>query len=234
MATVSFNRNKSTAPQPQEQQSAPAELAVATQSQMAVSVADNQTDDGWKRRVMQKPFLSIGHRTGDLTAEHPEWTGKLVYDKAVPLPEPARVVVVAMQHGYEEDKDYNSEGFPERWATEAQAVASGKPFYDTVTLDLLIECDPGHDLAQFSMLEVGDKCYAPALFGTKKKTMRRTAGVVVRDEMGWLKNDTASGFYQLLVTLDTSAANPYYVAYVKADGKVPDELRVAIREKFGV
>ena len=232
---VSFSKTSTATPPPaQATSTASTELAVTETPSMAVAAPDAVGgDNGWKRRVMQKPYLSIGHRTGDLTAEHPEFTGKLIYDKTVPLPEPARIIVVGMQHGYEEDKDYNSEGFPDRFASEAQAIASGKPFYDTVQLDLLIECDPAHDLAQFSMLEIGDKCYAPALFGTKKKTMRRTAGVIVRDEMAWLKGDTRSGFYQLLVALDTSAQNPYFIAYVKADGAVSKELRNAIKEKFG-
>lgn len=237
MATVSFNRNKPQAA-PATAPAAPVENlpAVVEPTNLAVETSGfDETDDSWKRAVMAKPYLAIGARTGDLTAEHPEWIGKLVYDKALGL-DSVRIVCVGMRHGYEQDDPdaYNEGRQLQRWPNANAAKASGLPFYDTVLLDLLLECDPDHDLAQFSMMEVGGKCYAPALFGTKKKTMSRTTGIIVRDELGWLKGDKASGFYVMRTELDKSAKNPYYFAFVKADGAVAPELRDAIREKFGV
>jgi hypothetical protein len=230
---VSFSKAQS-APEAVQPDAKMAVAPVAPPQEMAVGnvIHSSQLEGEFTARDMAVPRLKLGQKVGVATDENPTWIGTWIYDGALSLGPTARIIVVRLRKYYLENLEYGSDQKPQVFQTHAEAMKAGVQIKDVCDIDMLIECDA--DLDQFAVVDVGGKSYAPARYTVTSSAYGRTVGILLRDAAGWLKNDMASGFYTITSVKKTDGQNSWFTPQLKADGKVSDELRAAIREQFHV
>lgn len=238
MATVSFNKKTKAPPaatQTAEQTNTPQTGALTATAPAAVSTSlaqSPQIQGEFTARDMAIPYLNLGQKSGTMCDDHPDWVGKFIYDKSTCLGEEIRVVVCRLKKRYEEATEFGSAEIPQTFDTIAAAQEAGVEVRDVAEIDLLIECDD--ETEQFAMLEADGKSWAPARYVVRSSAYGRTVGIVLKDLAGWLKNDLASGLYVMTAEKRSGNGNSWFVPKLATDGKVGENLRNSIREKFGV
>jgi hypothetical protein len=239
MSIVSFsNKPKAAAAiQTAEQsQSKPGSLALTALpplTQMVPSLSQSAQIQGeFTARDMAIPYLNLGQKSGTMCDNHPDWIGGFVYDKSSFLGNEIRIVVGRLKKRYEEVLEFGSPEIPQQFDTIAAAQAAGIEVRDVAEIDVLVECN--RDMEQFAMFEADGKAYAPARYVVRSSAYGRTVGIILKDLAGWLKNDLPSGFYAMTTEKRSGNGNSWFVPKLAAAGKVSEDLRNVIREKFGV
>lgn len=228
---VSFNKtNKENA----VAEPAPTAVAVAPAAEsMAVGPVRSsaQLEGEFTQRDVSVPRIKIGSKLSKECEDDPTKIGQWLYD-GLAVGKTIRVIITRVVKSYVEDLPYGSEEQPKRFKTYGEAVQAGCQVRDTADIEMLVECDETMD--QFAALDAGGKSYAPARYTVQSSSYSRSVGIILRDAGGWLKGDLASGFYSISTEKKSNDKGSWFVPSLKADGKVPDEVRNAIREKFSV
>lgn len=237
MSTLSFHKKPTAAAANQTaEQLKPGALVLTgppAKTQAVASLSQSSQIQGeFTARDMSIPYLNLGQKSGTMCDNHPDWVGKFIYDKTACLGNEIRIVVCRLRKKYEEVTEFGSPDMPQQFDTIAAAQAAGIEVRDVAEIDVLIECDG--EMEQFAMLNDGGKCYALARYVVRSSAYGRTVGIILKDLAGWLKNDLASGFYTVTTEKRTGNGNSWYVPKLATDGKVSENLRNVIREKFGV
>jgi hypothetical protein len=232
MAKVSFNRNAAPVAEPAPTAVAVAPIASAESMAVANVMHTAQLEGEFTSRDMAVPRLKLGQKVGQATDENPTWIGTWIYDGAMSLGPVARIIVVRLRKYYLENLEYGSDQKPQVFQTHADAVKAGVQIKDVCDIDMLVECNA--DLDQFAVVDVDGKSYAPARYTVTSSAYGRTVGILLRDAAGWLRNDLPSGFYTITSVKKTDGQNSWFTPQLKADGKVSDELRAAIKAQFSV
>jgi hypothetical protein len=239
MATVSFK--KGAAPASPKQEEAPV-AAVAVREQAGPVAAAGSAgaaqiaglDGEFGQADIAKPFLSVVSKQSKIMDTHPEFMGKFLYDKTHCLGDVIRVIVFGMRKYYEEQlEEDDRDSIPQRWDSSAEAKASGLQFRDVCDIDLVIE-DQTAELSDLARFEHKGKYYLPARTTVRGGAYRNTVGILLRDASGWLGKVLHSGFYEWSTEKKSNDRTTWYVPVVKADGKVPEDLRERFRQEFGV
>ncbi len=222
---------------------AAAPVAVATKFATPAS----QIEGDLSGTTVPIPYLALTQKTSGVVDEHPEWMGKWCYDKTTLVGLPADPkqysteltralskdsvlgIVTKVKVGYEEKIEFDSGIIPQRWASAAEARASGVEYQEVGTIDVLLAFDGDHDQVRL----VGGFQFLPARLIVKKSAYRNVAGAIIRDSSTWLHGDTCSGWYEFAVNKITGKQT-YWSPVAKGAGKVSAELREAIRNEFGV
>ena len=233
---VSFNKTSSASTPPPAASTETASTAAAVIETPSMAVGNvmhtSQLEGEFTARDMAVPRLKLGQKVGQATDENPTWIGAWIYDGAMSLGTTARIIVVRLRKYYLENLEYGSDQKPQVFQTHADAVRAGVQIKDVCDIDMLIECNA--DLDQFAVVDVDGKSYAPARYTVTSSAYGRTVGILLRDAAGWLKNDLPSGFYTITSVKKTDGQNSWFTPQLKADGKVSDELRAAIKTQFNV
>jgi len=239
MATVSFKRGAAAAAPKQEEETQTAAVAVREPAAVAVSGSAGAApipglDGEFTAADITKPFLSVVSKQSKIMDTHPEFMGKFLYDKTHCLGDQIRVIVVGMKKYYEEQlEEDDRDSIPQRWDSSAEAKASGLQYRDVADIDLVIE-DQTNELSDLARFEHKGKYYLPARTTVRGGAYRNTVGIILRDVTGWLGRVFHSGCYEWTTEKKSNDRTTWYVPVVKADGKVPEDLRERFRQEFGL
>jgi len=239
MATVSFKRGAAAAAPKQEEETQTAAIAVREPAKVAVCGSAGAApipglDGEFTAADITKPFLSVVSKQSKIMDTHPEFMGKFLYDKAHCLGDQIRVIVVGMKKYYEEQlEEDDRDSIPQRWDSSAEAKASGLQYRDVADIDLVIE-DQTSELSDLARFEHKGKFYLPARTTVRGGAYRNTIGIILRDVTGWLGRVFHSGFYEWTTEKKSNDRTTWYVPVVKADGRVPEDLRERFRQEFGL
>lgn len=229
MATVSFNT-----PQP-EPEKALVKAEAPQVPELASKFHSPQLEGEFSAKDVRLPRLQLGAKSGKLTDEHPEWVGQWVYDGSFPLGKSVKIVVVRLSKFYEEDLEFDSEEIPRRYTTAAEARADGATVRDVANVDVLVVVqDDGGDLVGAAAFVENGAAYLPARYTVRSTAYGQTVGILLKDWAGWLKQDLASGYYQVSSSKRSNAKNSWFVPELKTAGKVEASVREQIRTKFEV
>lgn len=201
--------------------------AVATVDE---ALADSQFQGEVTPDKMMVPRLSLLQKSSAMVEDMPGSIGKYVWDELLELGTDLNVIFIRAESHYVEDVPFGET--PQRWDKRTDAMASGCDFVDEGNLDLLVEVDPNY--AEYAMVEHDGRHFIPARYTVRKGSFKATIGVLIRDRIGWLNQDLASGFYTLGSKKKTFQSNSWFAPSLKANGKVGPELREKIREVLGV
>jgi hypothetical protein len=238
MATVSFKKGAAPA-SPKQEEAQTAAVAVREQAGPVAAASAGAAqiaglDGEFGQADIAKPFLSVVSKQSKVMDTHPEFMGKFLYDKQHCLGDVIRVVIFGMRKYYEEQlEEDDRDSIPQRWDSSAEAKASGLQFRDVCDIDLVIE-DQTAELSDLARFEHKGKYYLPARTTVRGGAYRNTVGILLRDASGWLGKVLHSGFYEWSTEKKSNDRTTWYVPVVKADGKVPEDLRERFRQEFGV
>lgn len=242
MATVSFKRGAAAqaAPKQEEETQMPAVVVhhhptgATTVAAASPAVPIPGLDGEFTAADITKPFLSVVSKQSKIMDTHPEFMGKFLYDKTHCLGDVIRVIVVGMKKYYEEQlEEDDRDSIPQRWDTSAEAKASGLQYRDVADIDLVIE-DQTNELSDLARFEHKGKFYLPARTTVRGGAYRNTIGIILRDVTGWLGRVFHSGYYEWTTEKKSNDRTTWYVPVVKADGRVPEDLRERFRQEFGL
>ncbi len=244
MPKVSWNKATKVADSPEtaaavssENETTTAIATVPNPGSLAPVPARGVGEEGeWDPSMDKKPYLALFSNKSDNADEFPEWIGTWVIDKQVSLGKEFVFIPVFLKNWFEEETEFGSGDIPERWATSAEARASGKAFRTVGELQMLIEI-PAAKLADEAVLrysvELAGKLYVPVKYTTRKSSFTEVYQTVRTDKSRWLKGHYPSGQYRMTVKKVTGKFT-YLAPQLRAAGPTPEDVRAAIQDQFGV
>lgn len=190
----------------------------------------------WNPSMNKSPYLSLFSNKSDGADETPEWIGTWVVDKQVSLGKEVVIIPVILKHWYEEVTEFGSGDIPDRWNTSAEANASGKEWTMVGEIQLLIEVPEAKladEIVETLSIELAGKRYVPVKYTNRKTSWKEVYSKIRTDKTRWLKGAYPNGQYRLSIKKKTGQFT-FLAPSLRNAGETPEDVRVAIRDEFGI